>query len=150
MGATKKYLVVSGANFNLLGMRKTSIYGRGTLIEIHDKLHELASELGVEVDCLQFNNEGDMIECLQQAPERYEGVILNAGAWAHYSYALRSAVGAMLLPCIEVFISNVHAREEYRHQSVIAAVCVGMIGGFGANSYLLALRALVRLLGQAK
>ena len=149
MNTIKKYLVVSGANFNLLGARKTSIYGRGTLEEIHDKLRELAADLGVEVDCLQFNDESGMIECLQQAPERYEGVIINAGAWAHYSYALRSAVGAMLLPCVEVFISNVHIREEYRHKSVIAAVCVGVIGGFGANSYLLALRALARI-GRAK
>lgn len=146
MSATpKKYLVVSGANLNLLGARKTSIYGSGTLEEIHGQLRRLAGELGAQADCLQFNSEGEMITCLQRAPEQYEGVVINAGAWAHYSYALRSAVGAMLLPCVEVFISNVHAREEYRHQSVIAPVCVGVIGGFGAKSYLLALQALAHL-----
>ena len=141
----KKYLVVSGVNLNLLGSRKVSIYGSGTLEDIHRQLRRLASELGAEADCRQFNSEGDMIDCLQRAPDSCEGVIINAGAWAHYSYSLRSAVGAMLLPCVEVFISNVHAREEYRHQSVIAPVCVGVVGGFGAKSYLLALQALARL-----
>lgn len=141
----KKYLVVSGANLNLLGTRKASIYGRGTLEDIHTRLEALAGQLDVQVVCRQFNSEGEMIGCLQRAPENYEGVVINAGAWAHYSYALRSAIGAMLLPCVEVFISNVHAREDYRHQSVIAPVCIGVIGGFGAKSYLLALQALAHL-----
>ena len=147
--AAKKYLVVSGANLNMLGARKISIYGSGTLDDIHNKLQQLAAGLDVEVCCKQFNSEGEMIDCLQHAPDTYDGVVINAGAWAHYSYALRSAIGAMLLPCVEVFISNVHAREAYRHQSVIAPVCVGAIGGFGAKSYLLALQALVHL-GQNK
>jgi len=141
----KKFLVVSGPNLNLLGTRKVSIYGEGSLEDIHNGLRKRAEELDVLVDCCQHNSEGDIIDCLQKAPGEYAGVIINAGALAHYSYALRSAIGAMLLPCVEVFISNVHAREEFRHKSVIAPVCVGVIGGFGKQSYILALEALVNL-----
>ena len=143
--STVSFLVVSGPNLNLLGERKTSIYGSGSLADIHEQLNKLSSDLNIQVVCRQFNDEGAMIDCLQKAPDLFAGVVINAGALAHYSYALRSAVGAMLLPCIEVFISNVHAREEYRHQSVIAPACVGVIGGFGAKSYLLALQALAHL-----
>ena len=141
----RKYLVVSGPNLNLLGTRKISIYGRGSLEEIHDGLKTAAADLGVEVECVQFNSEGSIIDCLQNATREFDGVVINAGALAHYSYALRSAIGSMLLPCVEVFISNVHTREEFRHKSVIAPVCVGVIGGFGAKSYVLALEALVHL-----
>jgi 3-dehydroquinate dehydratase-2 len=142
---TKTFLVISGPNLNLLGTRKISIYGEGSLDDIHKGLRARAEELGVEVDCRQSNSEGAIIDSLQEATEKYDGVIINAGALAHYSYALRSAIGAMLLPCVEVFISNVHAREEFRHRSVIAPVCVGVIGGFGKKSYLLALDALAHL-----
>ncbi len=141
----RKFLVVSGPNLNLLGTHETSIYGRGSLDDIHQGLKSTAAELGVEVECAQFNSEGPIIDCLQNATGEYAGVIINAGALAHYSYSLRSAIGAMLVPCVEVFISNVHAREEFRHESVIAPVCVGVIGGFGKKSYLLALEALVNL-----
>ena len=141
----KSFLVVSGPNLNLLGTRKTSIYGEGSLEDIHKGLRARAEELGVTVECRQFNGEGQIIDCLQEAPGRFDGVIINAGALAHYSYALRSAIGAMLLPCVEVFISNVHAREDFRHTSVIAPVCVGVIAGFGKKSYLLALDALANL-----
>jgi 3-dehydroquinate dehydratase-2 len=142
---TKTFLVISGPNLNLLGTRKISIYGEGSLEDIHRGLRARAEELGVEVDCRQSNSEGAIIDSLQEATGKYDGVIINAGALAHYSYALRSAIGAMLLPCVEVFISNVHAREEFRHRSVIAPVCVGVIGGFGKKSYLLALDALAHL-----
>jgi 3-dehydroquinate dehydratase-2 len=142
----KSFLVISGPNMNLLGTRKISIYGEGSLEDIHKGLRERADELGVTVDCRQFNSEGAIIDCLQEATGRFDGVIINAGALAHYSYALRSAIGAMLLPCVEVFISNVYARgEEFRHTSVIAPVCVGVIAGFGKKSYLLALDALAHL-----
>ena len=130
---------------NLLGTRKTSIYGEGSLEDIHRGLEQRAEEPEVTVECRQFNHEGSIIDCLQEAPGRFDGVIINAGALAHYSLALRSAIGATLLPCVEVFISNVHAREEFRHRSVIAPVCVGVISGFGKKSYLLALDALVNL-----
>jgi 3-dehydroquinate dehydratase-2 len=141
----RRFLVVSGPNLNLLGTRKTSIYGKGSLEDIHNGLGERAAELGVEVECCQYNSEGHIVDRLQQAPESFDGVIINAGALAHYSYALRSAIGAMLLPCVEVYISNVHKRESFRHVSVIADVCVGVIGGFGKKSYLLALEALANL-----
>jgi len=141
----RSFLVISGPNLNRLGTRKTSIYGEGSLEDIHKGLRERAVELGVEGDCRQSNSEGEIIDWLQEATARHDGVIINAGALAHYSYALRSAIGAMLLPCVEVFISNVHAREEFRHRSVIAPVCVGVIGGFGKKSYLLALDALAHL-----
>ena len=141
----KSFLVISGPGMNLLGTRKTSIYGEGSLEDIHRGLRARADELGVAVECRQFNGEGAIIDCLQEAPGRFDGVIINAGALAHYSYALRSAIGSMLLPCVEVFISNVHAREEFRHESVIAPVCVGVIAGFGKKSYLLALDALAHL-----
>jgi len=145
MKKNRKYLVVSGPNLNLLGARKTSIYGEGSLEDIHAGLRQRAEELNVGVECRQFNSEGEIIDSLQEAPGQFDGVIINAGALAHYSYALRSAIGSMLLPCVEVFISNVHAREEFRHKSVIAPVCVGVIGGFGKKSYLLALEALAKL-----
>jgi 3-dehydroquinate dehydratase-2 len=142
----KSFLVISGPNLNLLGTRKTSIYGQGSLEDIHSGLQQLAGQLNVRVECKQFNSEGAIVDCLQEAPGRFDGIIINAGALAHYSYALRSAIGATLLPCVEVFISNVHAREEeFRHESVIAPVCVGVISGFGKKSYLLALDALVNL-----
>ncbi len=141
----RKFLVVSGPNLNLLGTRKTSIYGKGSLDDIHEGLKQRAEELGVTVECCQHNGEGAIIDCLQRAPEEFDGVVINAGALAHYSYALRSAIGAMLLPCVEVYISNVYSREEFRHHSVIADVCVGVIGGFGKKSYLLALEALCNL-----
>jgi 3-dehydroquinate dehydratase-2 len=140
-----KFLVISGPNLNLLGHRETSIYEQGSLEDIHTGLSSAAASLNVEVECYQCNHEGDLIDHLQAAPEQYAGVIINAGALAHYSYALRSAIGSMLLPCVEVFISNIHAREDFRHKSVIAPVCLGVIGGFGKQSYILALRALVNL-----
>jgi len=142
----KSFLVISGPNLNLLGTRKTSIYGKGSLEDIHRGLQQRAEELNVKVECKQFNSEGPIVDCLQEAPGRFDGIIINAGALAHYSYALRSAIGATLLPCVEVFISNVYAREEeFRHKSVIAPVCVGVISGFGKKSYLLALDALANL-----
>lgn len=141
----RKFLVISGPNLNLLGTRKTSIYGQGSLEDIHRGLHHRAAELDVAVQCEQYNSEGAIVDSLQRAPGEFEGIIINAGALAHYSYALRSALGATLLPCVEVFISNVHTREEFRHKSVIAPVCVGVVGGFGKKSYILALEALVNL-----
>lgn len=141
----RKFLVISGPNLNLLGTRKTSIYGQGSLEDIHEGLRHRATELDVSVQCEQYNSEGEIVDSLQRAPSDFEGIIINAGALAHYSYVLRSAIGSTLLPCVEVFISNVHTREEFRHQSVIAPVCVGVIGGFGKKSYILALEALVNL-----
>ncbi|MDP6164501.1 MAG: type II 3-dehydroquinate dehydratase [Gammaproteobacteria bacterium] len=136
------FLSLSGPNLNLLGERPISIYQHGSLDDIHLSLHDCAQELGVDVSCQQFNHEGQLIDAIQEATKNYQGIIINAGALAHYSYALRSAIGSCMLPCVEVFISNVHGREEFRHNSVIASVCLGVIGGLGKNSYLLALDAL--------
>jgi len=137
----KRYLVISGPNMNLLGTRKTSIYGEGSLEDIHQGLHQRASELGVEVVCRQFNSEGAIIDCLQEATGSFDGVIINAGALAHYSYALRDTLAALSLPCVEVSVNNPHTQEEFRNKSVIASVCEGVIAGFGKKSYLLALEA---------
>ena len=143
-----KFLVISGPNLNLLGHRETSIYQQGCLQDVHAELIAAATALNVVVECYQYNHEGDLIDHLQAAAEQYAGVIINAGALAHYSYALRSAIGSMFLPCVEVFISNVHAREDCHHNSVIAPVCLGVIGGFGKQSYMLGLQALVHLCKQ--
>lgn len=142
---THKILVLSGPNLNMLGKREISIYGGDTLDFIHAELEKLAKELGVEVVCSQHNSDGELIDWFQRAPGEFDGVIINAGAYTHYSYALRSAIGSCLLPCIEVHMSNVYNREEFRHKSVIAPVCVGCIVGFGNQSYMLALTAMTKI-----
>jgi len=142
----RKFLVISGPNFNLLGDRNIAIYGQGIKLEnIHEQLNDVAGNLDIEVEYYQFNHEGDIIDNLQKSTDLYDGIIINAGALAHYSYSLRSAIGTTLLPCIEVFLTNIHKREKFRHQSVISAVCLGSINGFGAKSYVLALDALESL-----
>lgn len=142
---THKILVLSGPNLNMLGKREISIYGGDTLDFIHAELQKLAEELGVEVVCSQHNSDGELIDWFQRAPDEFAGVVINAGAYTHYSYALRSAIGASQLPCIEVHMSNVYNREEFRHKSVIAPVCVGCIIGFGSQSYTLALTAMAKI-----
>lgn len=141
-----KILVLSGPNLNMLGKRDVSIYSGDTLDEIHEQLRKLADELDVEVVCAQHNTEGELIEWFQRAIEEFRGVIINAGAYAHYSYALRSAIGSSMVPCIEVHMSNVFTRDEFRHKSVIAPVCEGCIIGFGSQSYMLALKAMAQII----
>ena len=138
----KRYLVLNGPNLNMTGIRERGVYGTGTLEDIYGEIRALAEELGVEVDFYQSNYEGALIDQLHAAHEGYDGVILNAGAYTHYSYAIRDAIAAIDTPVVEVHISNVHAREEFRKTSVIAPVCMGTIAGFGPKGYLLALRAL--------
>jgi 3-dehydroquinate dehydratase-2 len=144
-GATR-ILVLSGPNLQLLGTREPEIYGRETLAGIHARLALRATELGVSVEAFQSNHEGDLLDRIGAALGSFEGLLLNAGALTHTSLALYDALRAVGLPCVEVHLSNPEAREAYRHESKVAAACVGKVSGFGAESYLLALEGLVRWL----
>ena len=140
----KKILVLNGVNLNMFGHRDPAQYGTITLAEIDAKLRDLAQTLGVEVESFQTNHEGAMCEHINQAfREGVDAVLINAGAWTHYSIALRDALSILTVPIIEIHMSNIHAREEFRHQSVIAPIAKGQICGFGADSYLLGLSAAV-------
>ena len=135
-------LVLNGPNLNLLGMREPGVYGTDTYEAVCDRIRDHAAARQMQVDFFQSNSEGALIDQLHAAMGTCDGVVLNAGACTHYSYAIRDAIAAIRLPVVEVHMSNIHAREEFRHTSVIAPVCKGQIAGFGANSYLLALEAL--------
>ena len=140
---TEKVLVLHGANLNLLGKREPGIYGVKTLAEINQALVDLGQELGLEVECQQFNGEGELVTALQQADDWACGVLFNPGGYTHTSVVLRDAIAAISIPVIEIHLSNTQAREEFRHKSLVSPVCKGTIAGFGWYSYLLGLRALV-------
>ena len=139
-------MVLHGPNLNLLGKREPEIYGNLTLVEINERLVKLGRELQIEVRCIQSNHEGELIDALQEARTWAQGVILNAGGYTHTSVAIRDAISAIIIPVVEVHLSNVDAREEFRHTSVISAVCRGKVTGFGWRSYMLALQGLAELL----
>lgn len=139
-----KILILNGPNLNLLGTREKSIYGADTLDNIINDLRDYAGERGIEIDAFQSNSEGALIDRVHAARGTVDGIVFNAGAYTHYSIALRDAIAGTQVPTIEVHISNVHAREEFRHKSVLAPVCVGVIAGFGRNSYFLGVDALIR------
>ena len=141
----KKILVINGPNLNLLGTREKTVYGALTLAEIASMMNKEASGLGMDLDFIQTNHEGEIIDRIHSARGVYSVLIINAGAYTHYSIAIRDALKAVEIPAIEVHLSNIHAREEFRSKSVIAAVCRGQISGFGPDSYLLALRAAANL-----
>jgi 3-dehydroquinate dehydratase-2 len=141
-------LFLNGPNLNLLGRREPEVYGRQTLAEIEAAVRQRAAERGVTIEFRQSNQEGELVSWVQQAPGRWDVIVLNAAAFTHTSIALRDAIAAVGIPVIEVHLSNIHAREEFRHKSVLAAVCRGQITGFGPVSYLLALEAAVSLGGK--
>lgn len=138
--------MLHGPNLNLLGSRQPKIYGRLSLEQINRKIRALAAELGIEVEIRQSNIEGELVTWIQEAPKKFGAVVINAAAYTHSSVALRDALTAVGIPAIEVHISNIHKREEFRKRSLLAEVVVGQIAGFGVNSYLLGLRAAVEYL----
>ena len=138
----KKILIINGPNINLLGLREPSIYGNFTLADIENKAKELAQELKIEVEFFQSNHEGDIVDKIQNAPKEFSAIIINPAAYTHTSVAIRDALSAVKLPAVEVHISNIHAREDFRKRSYIAPVCMGQISGLGIDVYLLALRKL--------
>jgi 3-dehydroquinate dehydratase-2 len=140
-----KILFLNGPNLNLLGQREPEVYGRMTLADIEAKVREQSAKLGVMIDFRQTNSEGELVDWIQQAPGKFEAIVLNAAAFTHTSVALRDAIAAVGIPTIEIHLSNIHAREPFRQKSLIAPVCRGQISGFGANSYFLALEALVNV-----
>ncbi len=143
----KTILVLHGINLNMFGKRDPAQYGTATLAEIDASLVALGTELGVNVECFQTNHEGVMAERIHAAHTGgVDAVVINAGAWTHYSYGLRDAMAILKAPIVEVHMSNIHAREPFRHLSVFAEIARGQIAGFGADSYLLGLRAAVNLL----
>ncbi len=145
-----KILFLNGPNLNLLGQREPDVYGRTSLSDIEARLRARAAQLGVEIDFRQSNLEGELVTWIQQSKGNFDVIVLNAGAYTHTSVALRDAISAVGIPTIEIHLSNVHAREEFRHKSYIAAVCRGQILGFGQNSYVLGLYAAVNVIEPAR
>jgi 3-dehydroquinate dehydratase-2 len=141
-----KILLLHGPNLNLLGTREPEVYGAMTLDDINKKMVALGAEVGAEVTCLQSNHEGALIDALHDARTWAAGVVFNPGGFTHTSVALRDAISAIVIPVIEVHLSNVYAREEFRHKSLVSAVCKGKVSGFGWRSYELGLRGLVDII----
>lgn len=144
----KKVLIIHGPNLNLLGKREPNIYGAKTLEDINADLCVHARKLAVQLEIVQSNHEGVLVDTIQQAQGQFDLIIINAAAFTHYSVAIRDALAAIAVPAIEVHLSNIHKREEFRHKSLIAPVVIGQICGFGSTSYILALEAAANILQQ--
>ena len=141
-----KILLINGANLNMLGVREPEKYGVKTLADIEQAVINRGKELGVEVDTYQSNIEGEIVEKIQQALGNYDGILINAGGYTHTSVVIRDAIAAVQIPTIEVHMTNIHAREEFRHISLLSGVCKAIIAGFGEESYLLALDGLIKIM----
>ena len=142
--------VIHGPNLNLLGLREPDLYGTDTLETLNRKIREAAKALGVDVEIFQSNSEGEIVTLIQQCFGKVDALVINPAAYTHYSIAVRDAVAAVRIPTVEVHLSNIHAREEFRHRSVVAPVACGQIAGFGSNSYLLGLQAAKCLVEEAR
>ena len=143
-----KILLINGANLNLLGTREIEKYGCKTLKEIENSLINFAESLNVELETFQSNIEGEIVDKIQQAKGVFDGILLNAGGYTHTSVVIRDAISAVEIPTVEIHMTNIQAREDFRQKSLLSAVCIGMISGFGENSYNLALKAIVYYLNQ--
>ena len=141
----KKILIIHGPNLNILGTRQVDVYGRIGLEQINDSLTDLAKKEGVELEIKQSNHEGEIVELIQQAKNKFDALVINPAAYTHTSIAIRDALAAIDIPAVEVHLSNIYAREEFRHTSLTAPVVKGQVSGFGVNSYLLGLRAAIAL-----
>lgn len=141
-----KILLINGANLNMLGTREPEKYGAKTLEDIETMVIERGKELGAEVDTYQSNIEGEIVDKIQQAKGKYDGILINAGGYTHTSVVIRDAIAAVQIPTIEIHMTNIHSREEFRHTSLLSGVCKAIIAGFGDQSYILALEGLVKIL----
>ena len=143
-----KILVINGVNMNMLGFRETEKYGTMTLKDLEKDLYAFSFELGIDLETYQSNIEGEIVKKIHSAKDGIDGIIINAGAYTHTSIAIRDAISAVNIPTIEVHMTNIYKREEFRHHSYLAPVCIGQISGFGANSYKLGLKAVIDYLNK--
>ena len=141
-----KVLIINGVNMNMLGLREPEKYGSMTLRQLEKELYAYSFELNIDIETFQSNSEGEIVEKIHNAKDSFDGIIINAGAYTHTSIAIRDAISAIAIPCIEIHMTNIYKREEFRHHSYIAPVCIGQISGFGADSYKLGLKAIVNFL----